>query len=296
MGTEEKKVEYRSHDDVFVELTRKFPGIMDYLMDGHLSEVGQLVELVRDLGNELATIKHRHSESMGNVVGALAAITRYQSVLRRVGMMLDQSQMEDTTRQPSDLVSCAMPMSVAVDLMKEARPLIVAQGERQLEANGEVFEVLLMGGASDQQLQAAAGQAIRSSIDRFKNLYMGDVCANQHDTQHRLLLAADNLLGTYGWRCKELTLSNHQQGSIDAVIKAFPTPGALTIDAEAFFREMRRVAKSMLPAGMVLDEIQVTNASTGQGLQLPPGLNSRAAQHDVDIAWAHRWQDKKVKI
>lgn len=124
---------HKTHDEVFQELCKEFPGLMDYLMDGHLKEVGALIEKVRDLGNALTSADARYDERSAEARLLIVINKKYEDIVRRVGMMMDAEALKDLV--DTDLVPCGLPVTVALDLATISRPLIVAHGEKELQLN-----------------------------------------------------------------------------------------------------------------------------------------------------------------
>lgn len=295
---------HKNHDEVFQELCKEFPGLMDYLMDGHLKEVGKLTEKVRELGNALASADARCDERLAEANFLVAVNKKYEDILRRVGMMMDAEALKDLV--DTDLVPCGLPVTVALDLATVSRPLIVAQGEKELGAteankNGDVFDPAIFklhqegkladstmlkmvmgidpGLARDKTVIAPVvkqegplhpGHFIEQ-VGNLKSFAVQYAAESRPDmTIATLRSLADALLSKFGWACIDVVVNGRGSQSIDIDIVARELDGVATsIDAEVFAQEFRAVVQRMLLVSAYIDEITIRSSLGGRPVLLP---------------------------
>lgn len=305
MGMERRMI-HKSHDEVFQELCKEFPGLMEYLLDGHLAEVGKLTEKVRDLGNALASADARYADRNTEANFLAVVNKRHEDLIRRIGMMLDREQLHEPDRTDHDLVSCALPMSVALDLVAAARPLIVAKGEQELmldngedkaNLNGDVFrrssfspkpsaQYLIDAQVKKSGMQyligeqrALIGMEYTKAVESFAKEYQGTLSFEmernpstaQWELQEALIKVADSLLLRNDWCCVGIDMcKRYVAGTMDVVIRTAEGPRAAPIDCDRFRKDFRAAAKSHLPIGVTIDEVTLVGTGTNQVQRLLP--------------------------
>ncbi len=303
MGLGRRMAVHKHHDEVFQELCKQFPGLVEYLLDGHIVEVGKLTEFVRGLNNALASADARYDDRHSEANFLTSVNKNYADIIRRVGMMLDFESIEQLEDE-KDMVSCDLPVSVALDLAKAAKPLIIQRGEEELEgkpgrrpnANGDTFDPSIFalhqnGRVSDQTTLkmfmgidpalVAAESVVApspSAPDVQPGTYVDIVPMNisarsTPSLVDELKTLADSLLRRDGWYCQDF-LVYMRPGTLDVEIKAYASKGARSVDAEKFKAELRYVAKDYLPATVRIDEVTVKDVMTGNGPFLVPVMST----------------------
>lgn len=298
----------KNHDEIFQELLAEFPGLMAYILDGHLEEVGKLVEKMRFLNDGIVSATARLQEASHEATKFALCNKKYEELIRRIGLMLDREQLNEPDRTDHDLVSCAMPVTVALDLMKIARPLIVAKGEEELQMNEnrDVFPVrpvdpslfalhqngkisdstvlkMLMGVglglAKDEKVVAPVVHQEGLSrpgvfIEQAHRLNSFAVEYPAKPKLDRTLVdlhrLADAILAKFGWACHDISVNGRGGQGVSVEVVASELDGiATSISAPAFEQEFRAGANRILPASCYIDEIIIRSSRGGRPVLLP---------------------------
>jgi hypothetical protein len=297
----------KNHDEIFAELCKEFPGLMDYLLDGHLEEVSRLTEKVRFLNNEMTSSTARLQEAAHEASTLAMRNHEYENLIRRVGMMIDSEALKNLV--DTDLVPCGLPVTVALDLATASRPFIVAQGEKELTSrmpnevallnekfdpsifalhqDGKVSDSTMLkmvmgldpGLAKDETVVAPVVKqkgplhpgVFIEQAGRLKSFAVEYMAEPRPDmTMVNLRNLADALLARFGWACIDVSVNGRGNQGISIEVVAKELDGiATSIDASAFEQEFRAEANRMLPVSCYIDEIVIRSSRGGRPVLMP---------------------------
>ena len=299
----------KNHDEIFQELCKEFPGLVDYLLDGHLEEVGKLTEKVRFLNNGLVEQTTRARDAAHEATTLAMRNHEYENLIRRVGMMIDSEALKNLV--DTDLVPCSLPVTVALDLATASRPLIVAQGEKELTSrmpneNGDVlpnekFDPSIFALHQDGKVSDSTMLKMVMGLDpglakdetvvvpvvkqkehpqhpgvfieqagRLKSFAVEYMAEPRPDmTMVNLRRLADALLAKFGWACIDVSVNGHGSGVSIEVVAKELDGVATSIGASAFEQEFRAGVSRMLPASCYIDEIVIRSSRGGRPVLMP---------------------------